>query len=239
MITQALAVPAAPHRVWQAWAEPQFIVEWFTDQAAGGPLPGDQLVWQFNGFDRPMDARVLRSHPGRELILALEGGPSDSLLEIRFESAGDATNVVVTQSGLPEGSEFDELAAGIASGWANALEYLRLYLAQYQGRPKRSAVAMAPIGSSCETAMQWFEAGLKRERWLDVPAAELQPGWRAPRHVVWLWPGMEGVLEMSAFETPGMPPTACVRAVYWREEPVDGLGDRLRACVQRLAALLS
>ncbi len=239
MITQSLAVPATPHRAWQAWAEPQYIVEWFSDQAGGGPLPGDELVWQFNGFDRPMGARVVRSHPGRELILSLDAGPSASLLEVRFESLGDATNVILVQSGLPEGSDFDELAVGIASGWANALEYLKLYLAQYQGLAKRSAAAMAPITQSCETAMQWFEPGLKRERWLDVPATELQPGWRAPRHVAWRWPGIDGVLEMSAFETPGMPRTACVRAVYWRQEPVAGLEDRVIACVERLAALLS
>gem|GEM_PF-3452865 len=196
-------------------------------------------MWQFNGFDRPLAARVVRSHPGRELILSFDAGPAASLLEIRFTSLGELTKIEVTQSGLPESGDFDELALGIASGWANALEYLRLYLSQYQGRSKRSAVAIAPVNATCEAALPWFEPGLKRERWLDVPAAELQPAWRAPRHIAWHWPAIEGVLEMSAFETPGSPPTVCLRAVYWSDEPAAGLENRLESCVQRLAALLS
>jgi uncharacterized protein YndB with AHSA1/START domain len=239
VITQTLAVPATPHRAWQAWAESDRIVEWFSGRASGGALPGDEVTWEFNGFDHPMRARVERSHPGRELIYSLDSGPTPGLLEIRFDSLGAETAVHVTQSGLPETGEFDELARGVESGWANALEYLKLYLAQYQGRRKFTSIAMAPINSECDAAMQWFEPGLKRERWLDVPAAQLQTGWRLPRHFVWLWPAIEGTLEMSVFQPPTQSPVVCLRAVSWLAAPVAGLDNRLAACVQRLSTLLS
>jgi len=232
-------VPATPHRAWQAWAEPDRIVEWFPDRAEGGSLPGDEIEWRFNGFDRPIRAVVERSHPGRDLIYSLEAGMSGGVIEVRFESDGEGTNVEVTQSGVPESGEFDELALGISSGWANTLNYLRLYLERYQGRPRHTHAALAGIAAACDSAMQWFEPGLKRERWLDVPAQELTPGWRAPRHFVWLWPAIEGAIEMSVFEAPGPQPTVCLRAVYWNDAPISGLDRRLGSCVQRLATLLS
>lgn len=238
VICQSLEVRATPHRAWQAWAEPARVVEWFCDQAAGGCLPGDEITWRFNGFEGVRRHRVERSWPGRELLCSYETDGADGLIEIRFEASDEGTLVTVIDSGLQESGEFEALARGINSGWANALHYLRLYLGEFQGREKRASVAMAPCGSGYDAAMQWFEPGLKRERWLDVPASELHPGWRTERHFVWLWPAIEGTLELCLFERPGGQPTAALRAVSWSVDPVPGLDQRLAGCVDRLSKLL-
>ncbi len=236
--SQSLEVGCPPHRAWQAWAEPARVVEWFCDKASGGCLPGDEVAWRFNGFQDAMQVRVERSWPGRELLYSHETAGAAGLIEILFAASDGGTQVTVVQSGLPEGEPFDERARGIDSGWANALQYLKLYLAEYPGRGKRTSVALAHGAFDCEAAMQWFEPGLKRERWLDVPADSLQPGWRSERHVVWRWPAFEGTLEMSVFQGPGGQPTLALRAVSWSPKPVAGLDQRLSACVDRLSRLL-
>ncbi len=238
VIRQSLEAGGTPHRAWQAWAEPARVVEWFCDQAEGGCLPGDEVTWRFNGFEGVMRYRVERSWPGRELLYSFEMGGMSGLIEVRFEASGEGTRVTVVHSGLPGGEEFDEMARGINSGWANALQYLKLYLTEFPGRGKRTSVALAHGDFNYEAAMQWFEPGIKRERWLDVPADQLQPGWRSERHFVWRWPAIGGTLEMNVFQGPGGQPTLALRAVSWSTNPVAGLDQRLAACVDRLLKLL-
>ncbi len=238
VIRQSLEVGSTPHRAWQAWAEPAHVVDWFCDEASGGCLPGDEISWRFNGFEGELRYRVERSWPGRELLYLFEMAGAARLIEIVFEASGQGTFVTVVHSGLPEGEQFDELARGINSGWANALQYLRLYLTEFPGRGKRTSVAQAHGDFDYAAAMQWFEPGLKRERWLDVPAEELQPGWRSERHFVWRWPAIEGTLEMNVFQGIAGQPTLALRAVSWSPNPVAGLDQRLAACVDRLSKLL-
>lgn len=195
-------------------------------------------MWEFNGFEHPARYRVERSWPGRSLIYTSGEPPEARTLDVRFEAAGEGTEVTVADESVPGSPEFDEFAAGVASGWANALRYLDLYLSHYHGRTKRTAIALAAGSSDYEAALQWFEPGLKRERWLDVPAGELQPGWRFDRHFVWLWPAIEGTVELNVFEGKAGEPTLVLRAVSWAADPVAGLDRRMAACLDRLSRLL-
>jgi hypothetical protein len=195
-------------------------------------------VWEFNGFEHPARYRVERSWPGRSLIYTSGEPPEARTLDVRFEAAGEGTEVTVADESVPGSPEFDEFAAGVASGWANALRYLDLYLSHYHGRTKRTAIALAAGSSDYEAALQWFEPGLKRERWLDVPAGELQPGWRFDRHFVWLWPAIEGAIESNVFLGGSGKPTLALRAVSWSTDPIAGIEPRIRASVDRLSRLL-
>jgi uncharacterized protein YndB with AHSA1/START domain len=237
-ITQSIRVSGTAHRAWQAWAEPDHIVRWFCDRASGGCLPGDEAVWEFNGFEHPARYRVERSWPGRILVYTAGEPPSARSLEINFEASGDGAQVTVIDQSLPQAPEFDELATGVASGWANALRYLDLYLSHYHGRTKRTDIALTAGQFDCEAALHWFEPGLKRERWLDVPAGELQPGWRLPRHFVWLWPAIEGTLELNSFHSASGQPAIALRAVSWAVNPPAGFDARIRDSVERLSRLL-
>lgn len=196
------------------------------------------MVWEFNGFQQPARFRVVRSWPGRNLVYTVCEPHADSILEINFEASGEGAEVTLIDHSLGQAPEFDELAAGVASGWANALRYLELYLSHYHGRTKRTVIALAagPIGY--EAVLSWFEPGLRRERWLDVQAGELLPGWRLDRHFVWLWPNIEGTIELNAFQGASGQPMLALRAVSWSSNPVEGLDARIRACVDRLSGLL-
>lgn len=196
------------------------------------------MAWEFNGFEEPARYRVERSWPGRNLAYTAGEPPSARSLEINFEASGEGAEVTVVDRSLPLAAEFDELAAGVASGWANALRYLDLYLSHYHGRTKQTAVSLMAGRFDYEAAMHWFEPGLKRERWLDVPAGELLPGWRLDRHFVWLWPAVEGTLELNPFQSASGAPTVALRAVSWAANPPAGLEARIRACVERLSRLL-
>lgn len=195
-------------------------------------------MWEFSGFEHPARYRVERSRPGRSLLYSSGEPPPARTLEVRFEAAAEGTEVAVTDDSVPGSPEFDELAAGVASGWANALRYLELYLSTYPGRTKRTAIALTAGQFDYDAALQWFEPGLKRERWLDVPAGELQPGWRFDRHFVWLWPAIEGTVELNVFLGGSGQPTLALRAVSWSQDPVAGLDQRIRASVDRLSRLL-
>ena len=112
-ITQSIGVPGTAHRAWQAWAEPVHIVRWFCDRASGGCLPGDEVAWEFNGFEEPARYRVERSWPGRNLAYTAGEPPSARSLEINFEASGEGAEVTVVDRSLPLAAEFDELAAEI------------------------------------------------------------------------------------------------------------------------------
>ena len=172
------------------------------------------------------------------MVYSFEMDGDRGLLEVRFEAPDGGVVVEVIHSGLPETAEFDEVALGIESGWANALHYLRLYLAASGMRKRRVWVAVVEGGLDPERAMPWFEPGLKRERWLDVPVGELEPGWHCARHVTWMWPSIEGTLEMSAFQDRDGLLRLALRAVSWGTEDRAGLQVRLTGCVDRLAKLL-
>lgn len=196
------------------------------------------MVWEFNGFQHPARYRVERSWPGRSLHYSAVETAAARRLDVRFEAAGEGAEVTVTDESVPDALEFDETSIAVASGWANALRYLDLYLSDYHGRTKRTAVALATGCLDCDAALQWFELGLKRERWLDVPAGELQPGWRFDRHFVWHWPAIEGTIELNAFQASSGEPTLALRAVSWAADPATGLDQRVRASVDRLSRLL-
>ena len=179
-----------------------------------------------------------RSWPGRSLIYTSGEPPGARTLDVGFEAAGEGAIVTVIGESVPASYEFDELAAGVASGWANALRYLELYLSHYHGRTKRTAIALTTGQFDFDAALHWFEPGLKRERWLDVPAGELQPGWRFDHHFVWLWSAIEGTIELSVFQGASGEHTLALRAVSWAADPVAGLDRRIAASVDRLSRLL-
>lgn len=196
------------------------------------------MVWEFNGFEQAARYRVEHSWPGKRLIYVTGQPEEGRTLDVRFEADGSGTQVTITDESLPPGQEFDELARGVASGWANALRYLDLYLSSYHGRAKRTAIALASGRFDFEAALQWFEPGLKRDRWLDVPPGDLQPGWRLDRHFVWRWPSIKGTIELNAFQGSAGEPNLALRAVSWAEAPPPGLDKRMRAYMERLSELL-
>jgi len=50
MLRQEIRTTASPQRVWEAWADPARLSQWFADRARGEPRAGGTLTWCFDDF---------------------------------------------------------------------------------------------------------------------------------------------------------------------------------------------
>lgn len=130
-----LRTSASPDAVWSAWAEPERTAQWFVDRAAGSAQPGDTLVWLWESFGE-VRYRVEAAEAPRRLVLASAQPPE--VLEVTIRREGGQTVLRVVNSGFLDAPEYDDVVAGVRSGWTLALAVLREYLERAFGRPKRT-----------------------------------------------------------------------------------------------------
>jgi carbon monoxide dehydrogenase subunit G len=97
IVEQTLALDAAPAALWPWISEPERLARWISDaqrfeaRPAGPLAPGSTLVVHLPR-GAPVEARVERIEPGRELALRARGLPNDMevalLFTLRAEGAG-------------------------------------------------------------------------------------------------------------------------------------------------------
>ncbi len=117
---------ADPQRVWEAWADPEKISQWFTDRARGEARPGATVTWIFEKFGYEIPYEVKDAVPGERF--AIGGQLPDRppfLLEVTIEREGGETVVTLVNSGFLEGNQWDEEYAvvelkGFAMGQAGS-----------------------------------------------------------------------------------------------------------------------
>ena len=224
---------ATPMQVWQAWADPVRLSQWFTDRARGEAKPGQRMTWIFDklGFELPHD--VLEAVPGERLVF--RGTPPERppyLLEILIAREGPETVVRLIHSGLVDGDDQDEEYDGVRSGWEMAMSILRHYLEHYYGEAKRTVLVMRPARFSYDAVLPYYKEEPLLATWLTSSGAigwpderftlTLRDGERLSGQVLAVtshevavsWEEEHAVLELKAFSA-GPSRMLCMRIIGW------------------------
>ena len=59
IIQKEMITRATPQQVWEVWADPKKVPQWFTDGAEGEARPGGSMTWIFDKFRLPLHLRGL------------------------------------------------------------------------------------------------------------------------------------------------------------------------------------
>lgn len=253
-----IRIPAAPEAVWSAWAEPQHVRRWFSDDAHGRLEPGGELVHEFRGHGEH-NYRVLEVDPPRRLVLdgEMDGRAFRQVVEIRRE--GGTTVLRLVHSGFGSQDPDSEIAQGIDSGWTMALAVLRHYVERYFGRDKVSIPVFRPARYDYDDLRsgRYLDAeGLGT--WLTDGAAGIDDSGpvglrlRSGRtltgsvlactgHEVSVsWKEIEGVLELKAFGTGPEQRFLGVRVLSWGVgvDTAEALRGEMEEAVARLVSVV-
>ncbi len=256
---------ASPEQVWQAWADPAKLSQWFTDGARGEAKPGSTMYWIFEKFGYEIPYEVVDAVPGKLLVLGGElPGRPPFLLEITVERHGGETVLRLVNSGFLDGAaKWDEEYEGVASGWEMALALLRYYVERHFGEPKQTFLLVEPVPLSPSEALRWYTDPALLREWLadgasgvQAPSAVGRPvciplagGGRTiegetlavtRREVALSWAAEDLVLELKAF-TMGPNPVVSIRGTTWRPDPARfAVVEReMGAALKRLAGQLA
>ena len=222
-------IAAAPLRVYEAWAEPEKISQWFTDRTKGEARPGATITWIFEKFGHETPYEVMDAAPGDRFAVGgrLPGRPP-FLLEITLEQEGGETVVHLVNSGFLEGEGGDDEYEGVRSGWALALELLKVYVERHFGEPKRTLLLLLQEAAfrfedvlPLFTTAKGLEAWLARTAELDGETLRLALREGGPvtgrrllatsREAAFTWNELPGILELKAFSMgPAGSGSACV-----------------------------
>ncbi len=178
VMRKEMTTRAAPREVWEAWADPAKLAQWFTDGAEGEAKAGGSMTWIFDKFGYRFTYDVLEARPEERLVLTVTppGRSSPWLLEIDIEQAGGRTVLKLVQSGFGEGAEWDDEYQGINSGWDMALAILKHYLENYFGRPRHHALVMVPFEYSSSQLRPFYREERSLAKWLTRDGAVGEPG---------------------------------------------------------------
>jgi uncharacterized protein YndB with AHSA1/START domain len=141
-----ISTTASPEQVYQAWADPEKISQWFTDRAEGHADVGATITWIFDKFNYRIPYEVVAAEPGKRFAIrwAPPPGRPPGVLEVTIETQGGSTLVRLVNSGFAEGAEWQNEFDGVESGWHMALAVLKHYLENYFGRSRATFLAMRP-----------------------------------------------------------------------------------------------
>lgn len=256
MLRAEMRTKASPEQAWEAWADPEKIAQWFVDRASGKAKPGNVVTWFFDDFGFQLPYKVLEAEPGKSYVLRWEppGGPA-GIHEVRIEREGGETVLRLIESGFKEGAEWDEEYEGVKSGWQNALAILKLYLENYFGRGRRSALVMRPASFEYAQVAPYFQDEAKLAAWLTNSGAIGSRGERCNlglrdgkqltgevisrtgREAAISWQEIQGTLELKAFSM-GPQRIAGVRLMSWGCDEASFLNivGAMNDAVERLVA---
>jgi len=250
-----IRIDATPEAVWAAWAEPEHVRRWFSDDAEGRLEPGGELVHVFHGHGEHR-YRVLEVDGPRRLVLEgeMDGIAFRQFVEIRHE--GGSTVLRLVHSGFGTIDPDSEIVQGIDSGWTMALALLKHYVERYLGRRKQAvnvfqparfeyAILRAERYESAEGLGSWLTdgnrgipphgpVGLRLRSGRTVTGSVLV---RTDHEVSVSWEEIEGVLELKAFGSGPERRVLGVRVTTWGsdQELAAALQAEMEAAVTRLA----
>jgi len=241
-MTQRISAPA--ERVWQAWADPARISQWFVDRAEGGLIPGTTYKLSWDKFNFTVPYKVEEAEPGKLLTLSAPTPHGRlGISELVFEQDGEETIVRMVNAGFKDGAEWEDEYQGIVSGWHGTFAVLKLYVERYFGKPKQGITALRPAPFEFGAVYPWLASGERRKRWL-APFGPQEPAEvmaLTNREVLLRWPEIEGEIELKAFAWGGGTRMLGLRVISWSDDS-QGLAQRegeANEALGRLAALLS
>jgi uncharacterized protein YndB with AHSA1/START domain len=140
-VEQEILVAASPRDAWDAWVNPQRVVNFLGAEARidlriGGRFEILFLLDAPEGQQGAEGCRILAYLPGEMLAFSWNAPPQ--MPEIRFlhtwvvvtfqEAAGGSTRIRLVQTGFGEGPLWDEDAAYFTAAWGRVLARCRDYL---------------------------------------------------------------------------------------------------------------
>lgn len=260
-IEREIRIHAPADRVWEAWADPVKIAQWFTDRAEGFAEPGATITWFFDAFNFHISYHVLRAEPGKSYAIRWETPPpgrEPGVLEVTLSQAGGATALRLVESGFREGAEWDEEYEGVSSGWTMSLALLKLYAENYFGQRRASWILLRPAAYTTDRILPFQRTAEGLARWLTrsgSPAAIgqafrliLQTGEALSGRVLALtksetclsWDEVHGALEFKAFAM-GPQKMIGLRASAWADGAarLEAAKPAMEAALDRWAAVLA
>jgi len=258
---RTLRTAATPMQAWEAWARPEHLSRWFTDEARGEAVPGGEIVHVFSRFGLEIPHRVLEAVPGEKLVVE---GTSPMGLPFRQQVIvtrdGGETVIELVHSGFGSEEEWGMEYEGVDSGWQLALALLRHYLEHHWGEDKAGLFVMRPAAFEYADLQPLYrdEAGLAS--WLttngslagkeigDPVRLELREGGTltgtlladSGRELLVSWDEIGGALELKGFDMGPDGRAVCLRGSAWGmgAEEAAAWEERLGRAADRLVAAL-
>ena len=247
---------ASPEQIWNAWANPELISQWFADHAEGWAHKGEQVTWIFDEFGYRIPYQVVKSVPAECVVFGGQiPGRIPFLLEVTIRREQGETVVRLVNSGFLEGGSFDEEYEGVASGWQMALAMLKYYAENHYGVPKQQYILMHEAAFALPDLPAWYTRPDLLNRWLTTHAAvgvegeactlSLIDGPRidgvvaaiSRREASFIWPAQNALIELKGWGA-GDKKILAMRATCWNSDAITSLRPALEAALQRLATEL-
>jgi uncharacterized protein YndB with AHSA1/START domain len=264
VVRKEIRIEADPERVWEAWAHPDKIAQWFVDRAEGTMEPGAVVTWYFDFFGMRLPVTVYATERGRMLTFGGEApGRPAALQEVHLVKEGGTTILRLANSGFGSGPEADDELGGVDSGWELALATLKHWLETKPAGKAWSHLTLRPAKFEYEDLQPYFRTQVGLKKWLgdEVEIAPLplnvESGVRVAfaggrrltgkvlavsnREVLLTWPETEGTLGLKCFAMGPGTRALCLHVRAWPQDPaaladVPALLDR---AVERLAHLVA
>jgi len=160
-------IDAPPIAVWEAWALPEWITQWYADSAHGALRPEAPAVWGFEHFGVSFELTTYEARPGEYLLFGAEMPDGPAILhELQLTPDGDGTRVALTYSGILEGAGHVETLQGCISGWEMALAQLKHWMEHYPGEERVHLMSIRPAEFEYADLQPFYETGPGLAAWL-------------------------------------------------------------------------
>ena len=242
IIETTIRIKSTPQRVWEAWADPQQIANWFVDRAEGYGHAGNSVKWFFDTFGYVMEIPIVGSEPGRSFVTAGDDGPDGMpyLMEITISKDGGDTVMHLVNSGFSDDPKKDENYNGTVSGWSHALTTMKVWLEQYPLRTRHHDLVVRALPHTLEQLRPLYATVEGRSQWLPPDVAHTGAVLcDSAREVTLSLPGVDGIVTLKSF---GWGPQRMVGVdlSVWPEAGgvAENAKPRLERALDRLQALL-
>jgi uncharacterized protein YndB with AHSA1/START domain len=175
IIDTSIRIKSTPMRVWQAWADPQAIANWFVDRAEGEGTAGNSVKWFFDTFGYEMNIPVIESEPGATFVTGGDDGADGMpyLMEITISKDAGDTVMRLVNSGFSEDPDKGETYKGTVSGWAHALTMMKVWLEQYPMRTRHHDLVVRTVPHTPEQLRPLYATEEGRAEWMPPDIARV------------------------------------------------------------------
>lgn len=242
IIDTSIRINSTPQRVWEAWADPQQLANWFVDRAEGMGHAGNTVKWFFDTFGYVMDIPIVESEPGTTFVTAGDDGPDGMpyLMEITISKDGGDTVMRLVNSGFSEDAKKDDNFEGTVSGWAHALTTMKVWLEQYPMRTRHHDLVVRPVPHTVDQLRPFYATAEGRAQWMPPDVAHTgQLLCDSGPEVLLVHPGVDGIIALKSFAWSTGRMIGLDLSV-WPEAGTtpDNAKPRLERALDRLTALL-